>query len=510
VSGRKIVTRLWPLVAFPIAKLVLHLVTIPGYGFFRDEFYYIACSERLDFGYVDHPPLSILVLRIARALAGDSIWTIRAPAALAGAITVLIVGLIARELGGGRFAQSIAMIAAGLAPVSLALNHFYSMNALDLLFWALAALLVARCAKGPSPRLWVALGLVLGLGLQNKISVLWLGFGLFAGFLLTPRVSGLRTAWPWVAGAIAAAVFLPHVLWQVAHDWPTLEFIRNATQEKMVRVTPWDFLKSQISMMNPLAAPLWGAGLAWLLLARETRVFRSLGIAYVAVFLLLALSGSSRAGYLAPAYGWLLPAGGVILERWTGAGRRTWIRVAALGILAGTGAALAPLALPVLPVDTYIVYARALGEEPSTAERKELAELPQFYADMHGWDAVVSTVAEVSGALPPGDRARAVVFAQNYGVAGAVEFLGKKRKLPPAVSGHNNYWLWGPGDSTGEVVVIVGGEEEDHREHCGSVERAAVIECGRCMPYENHNPVFVCRGLKIPPRDLWPRLKHFD
>jgi Dolichyl-phosphate-mannose-protein mannosyltransferase len=498
-----------PLVVFPLAKLVLQLAAIPGYGFFRDEFYYVACSERLDWGYVDHPPLSILLLRVVRSAFGDSIWSIRLPPAVAGALTVLLVGLIARALGGGRFAQSLAMLCAIAAPVYLGLNHFYSMNALDLLLWAATAYVFVRLVERPSPARWLNLGLVLGLGLQNKISVLWLGFGLLVGLGATPFRRELRTPWPWAAAAVAAAVFLPHILWQVANGWPTLEFIRNATQQKMAPVAPTTFVLSQLRMMNWVTAPVWLAGLLWLLMAREGRAFRPLAFVYPTVFAILIASGTSRSGYLAPAYTWLLAAGGVALERSTETTGRAWVRPVALGLVLLGGVLLAPFGLPVLPVEAYVRYGRAMGIVPTTAEKKELAELPQFYADMHGWDRTVETIARIVRSLPAEDQVKAVIFAPNYGVAGAVEFLGRAEGLR-AISGHNNYWLWGPEGATGEIVIVVGGDPDDLREIFGRFEQVATTDCGYCMPYENGMPIFLCREPRVDLRALWPTLKHYD
>jgi hypothetical protein len=499
----------WPLAAFPLAKLVLHLATLQGYGFFRDEFYYVACSERLAFGYVDHPPLSIVILRGVRVLLGDSIWSIRLLPAVAGALTVLLVGLMARAMGGGRFAQSLAMLTLIAAPVHLALDHFFSMNAFDVLFWAAAAYVMVLIARAPSPRRWLALGLLLGLGLLNKISVLWLGFGLFVGLLATPLRRELKTPWPWVAGALAAVLFTPHVVWQLAHGWPTLEFIRNATQHKMAPVSPVGFVRSQLGMMSWVTAPVWLVGLGWLLAAREGRAFRALGFVYLSVFAILAASGTSRPVYLAPAYTWLLAAGGVAMERWTEARSRAWLRPLGLGLVLLGGLVHAPFGLPLLPVDTYVAYARALGVTPSTAEKKALGQLPQFYADMHGWDRTVDQIAGIVRSLPPHERARAVVFAPNYGVAGAVEFFGRKEGLR-ALSGHNNYWLWGPQAETGDVVLVVGGDEAELRGLFARVERVGATDCGYCMPYENAVPLFLCRELRTDLRTLWPRLKHYD
>jgi hypothetical protein len=402
------------------------------------------------------------------------------------------------------------MTAALVAPEYLSLDHFYSMNAFDLFFWALTAYLLVRIVAGGGPRLWLILGVVLGLGLLNKISVLWLGAGVAVGLLLSPERRALRTPWPWAAAGIAAALFTPHLLWQIRQGWPTIEFIRNATGDKMVHVAPLDFLAGQVDMMLPFTLPLWLGGLAFLFLHPAGRKYRLLGWIYLTAFLILMLSGSSRAGYLAPAYTWLFAAGGVGAERLLARPRLASIPDVAVALLLVGGAIVAPLAMPILPVETYIRYARALGEEPSTEERKELGELGQFYADMHGWPEIVATLAGVHGRLPPEEQAGVRVFAPDYGVAGAVDLLGRKQGLPAAISGHNTYWLWGPRGWDGRVLIYVGGSEEGLRARFETVERAATIECGRCMPYENHRPVWICRGLRGPVGEAWSRAKHYD
>jgi len=503
----------WPFVLFPGLKLLIHLFTIPGYGVFRDELYYLACTDRLGWGYVDQPPLSILVLWLVRTFLGEGLWAIRLVPALAGAATVFLVGWIARQLGGGRLAQALAMTAAIAAPIYLALDHFYSMNALDLLFWAAAACVLLRLREDDGLRTWLLLGVVLGLGLNNKISVLWLGFGLAAGLLLTEERRSLKTPGPWVAAGVAFVLFLPHLIWQVVNGFPTLEFIANATGRKMAEVSPLQFVEGQVDMLRFGVTSLALLGLVVLLVFPAGRMFRLLGWIYVAVFLLLMLNGASRSGYLAPACTWLLAAGGLGFERLVGRVRwPSWRPVAcvlAFGWLVFEGAVVAPFALPVLPVESYIAYAQKLGVVPSTAERKELAELPQLYADMHGWKEKVAAARRVVESLSEEDRAKACLFALNYGVAGALEVLGRG-ELPPVVSGHNSYWLWGPDGCTGEVVVLMGGDEEDHLEHFASVERAGTVDCGYCMPYENHQTIFVARHLNGDLREIWPGLKHYD
>lgn len=502
-----------PLLAFPLGRLILHLFTLRGYGWFRDEFYYLTCADHLAFGYVDQPPLSILVLWLSRSVLGDSLVAVRLIPALAGAATVLLTGLIARELGGGRLAQALAMSAALVAPIYLGVQHFYSMNALDLVVWPLAAWLLLRVLREPKLGRWAALGLVLGLGLQNKISVLWLGAGLLVGFLASRERRHLATRGPWLAGVLAALIFLPYVLWQIPNDWPTLEFMANATGQKMAFKAPFDFFTEQILVMGPLSFPLWIGGLGLLLFRKGENDGRILGWTWLAVFILLAASGTSRASYLAPANTWLLAAGGVL---WEGVFRRlgeragTIVGACATTLVLMAGVLLMPMAIPVLPVERYVEYAAQLGIAPSTDEKQELAKLPQFYADMHGWQSIVDRVADIVDALPVEDRRRVAIFTGNYGEAGAIDRLGRDRGLPRAISGHNNYWLWGPGGATGEVVVVFGGEREPLLKVYEDVELGGRTNCDYCMPYENDVPLWIARGRKPPFEDAWLRIKHYD
>ncbi len=515
---------IWPLIVFPTLKLVVQLATLGGYGIFRDELYYIACSERLAWGFVDHPPFSVAMLALARALFGDSLAVMRLLPALAGTALVLLIGLIARRLGtyhlttrGSLAAQILAMTAAVLVPTYLGSHHIFSMNAFDQLIWAAVAyvLIGITTRAGAQQASWIVLGVLLGVGLLNKISVLWLGLGLGVGLLLTPQRVALRQRGPWLAAAIAGLLFLPHVIWQARHGWPTREFMANATGQKMLAVSPGAFISGQIDMLGglPMASLAW-LGLVYLLAAPDARRFRMLGWIYVTVATLLMLNGTSRPIYLAPATTWLLAAGSVactsLLLRIRRPALRHAIAAIAFTSFVVRGALAVPFGLPILPIEGYIAYAERLGVAPSTEERKAIGVLPQFFADMHGWQAKVDAARQVVEALPPADRARACLFAQNYGVAGALEHLGSG-VLPPVISGHNNYWLWGPGICTGEVMIFMGGDAEELRMLFEEVEPATTLDCGYCMPYENQQTIFVARRPRQPMSELlWTSAKHYD
>ncbi|MEX2115371.1 MAG: glycosyltransferase family 39 protein [Bacteroidota bacterium] len=496
------------LIAF--LKLTFHLAVnaLSAYGYFRDEFYYLACSDRLDWGFVDHPPLSIAILTVIRAVLGDSLVAVRLLPALAGAVTVYLAGLMARELGGGTFARILAAIAAFAAPILLGMNSIYSMNSFDFLVWSLTAYVLIRIIKTGNQQLWMLLGALLGVGLMNKIGVMWLGAGIALGLLISHR-SWLTTRGPWIAGEIALLLFLPYVVWNVANDFAHLEFIRNATSEKYSSLTAVKFILEQILLQNPVSLPLWIGGLWFFFFSDSGKQFRILGIMYATAFAILVINQQSKAEYLSPAYPMLFAGGAVWFEQAL-KGKAAILRPMYVGLVAVSGAILSPLAAPVLPVESYIAYANMLGIKPSTAENKELAELPQFYADMFGWEELAATVITVNGNLSPDEKKRSVIYTQNYGEAGAIEFFGKSYGITRVISGHNNYYLWGPGTDSIDVVIIVGGDPEDHRQNFESVELVARSKCRYCMPYENNLPIFVARKLKRPVREVWPFTKNFS
>ena len=319
------------------AKLVLHLLAVHQYGYFRDELYYLASTEHLAWGYVDHPPLSIALLAAIRAVLGDSLLAIRIVPALVGSATVFLTGNLAQRLGGGAFAQALAALAALFAPQFLGTNHFYSMNTFDLFFWAVAIWFLLEALDKGTSRAWISLGVTLGLALLNKISALWLCGGIALALLLTPYRRVLLRPWPAVAALVAALLFLPHILWQVREGWPTLEFMRNATTIKMSESSPLDFLLEQVLTMNPGSAPIWIAGALFGILGFHGPRGRVLGWIYVAVLVLLIAAGRSRASYLAPAYPMLFALGACSVERAASRARMGWLRTAtaALVILGG-------------------------------------------------------------------------------------------------------------------------------------------------------------------------------
>ena len=364
-----------------LAKLLVHLLTNGNYGYFRDEFYYIAASERLDFGYLEFPPLVALVTAFSRLMLGDSPVALRLLPTLAGALVVVLAGLMARELGGGRFAQGLAGLATLVAPNFIVMGTFLSMDAFDQLFWVSAAYVLLLILKRDQPSLWLLFGLIAGLGLLTKLSMLSFGFAVFVALLLTQSRRHLLTPWPWLGGAIGIAFLLPYVFWQIEHGWPTLEFWENYG-EKVDPASPLEFLVEQIVTMHPLTLPIWIMGLYYYLFSSAGRPYRSLGWIYVVLFVLFVIQ-NAKFYFLAPAYPMLF-AGALTIERFVQRRGWGWIRPAYAATLVVGGMVVAPLvAVPALPVETLAkITGGAGGDAGVEVETREVGELPQQFADV--------------------------------------------------------------------------------------------------------------------------------
>jgi len=497
--------------ALVLANLALHLVSVSwlAYGYMSDELYYLDSTARLAWGYVDHPPLSLAVLKLMRSAFGDSLLAVRLLPSVLGASLVWIAALLARELGGGRTAQWLAALATAATPLFLGVTSFYSMNAIELFLWALASLCVARLVNTGDSKLWIVLGVVLGLGLLNKISMSWFGLGLGVGLILTRQRRWLATPWPWLAAAIAFAMFVPHVFWQLEHDWPTLEFMRNAASEKMIPKTPIQFLSDQLLVMNPLFAPLWLAGLLYFFRQADGRHHQVQAWIWLSVCGLLMLSGSARANYLGPAYVALFAGGGVAFERVARSRRARWLPAASSTVLVIAGAATAPLGLPLLSPERFVAHSEALGIALPVEERMEFGPMPLHFALRFGWPELISAVEAAQATLTPDEQDRAVVLGGWFGDTGAVNFFGPERGLPPAISAHNNYWIWGPAEGRGDVLLAIAHDDSWLSQHFRQVTAEADVDCPWCLPRVDRLRVYVARDPDVPLADLWRDLKHY-
>jgi len=490
---------------------LIHMLVSGRYGYFVDELYYLACSHHLDWGYVDQAPLIAVVTWLERVTLGDSLPALRFLPALAAGMKVLLTGLIARELGARRYALALACVAVIVAPLYLGIDSLLTMNAFEPCIWMGCVLIVLKIFHGASPKLWLLFGLVAGIGLQNKHSTLLFGFGLFVGLVLTKQRRHFAQPWIWLGGLIAFLVFLPNLVWEIHRNFPTIELLRNVQASGRNTELNWmTFILTQAFIMHPLSAPLWMAGLWHLLRDRTGTGLRVLGWAFL-VILLCMLTLHGRIYYMAPAYPMLFAAGAIVFQDGVEGHSWSWLKPAYIAALVITGAIFAPFAyFPMLMVNQYIAYSKFMHLAPPKLENHEQGPLPQLYADQFGWKEMARVVADAFFKIPPGERQRCAIFGQNYGQAGAIDFFGVKMGLPPALSGHQNYYYWGPRGYTGECMIVMGDRYEALSGKFASVERVGTVYHPLSMPYE-HFDVYLCRRPKfgtLP--QVWPKLKNWD
>lgn len=490
-------------------KLLLHLYAGSHYGYFPDELYFIACSDHLAWGYVDLPPLIAVLLKTARALFGDSLQAIRLFAALAGAANILLAGRIARELGGGRYAQGLTALAVLMASANLSMDHYMSMNAFEPLFWMGFAFVVIRIINTGNQKLWLWAGLIAGIGLNNKYSMAFFCLGAVVGLVLTRERRAFLQPWIWLAALLAFFLTLPNLMWNIQHHFPFLELMANIRRSGTnMAFTPLRFLVVQTIFLLPVNLPVWLSGLFWLLFSKEGGRYRVLGYTYLVVFSIMFLP-NGKPYYLLPVYPMLMAAGAVVLEKWFSRPRLQWAKPAFAIILLLFGISGIPFSIPVLSPEAYIRYSTLMHFAPPPIERVRLGPMPHFFADQFGWEEMTRVVAKAFNSLPAEERKKTAIFARNYAEAAAIDFLGKKYGLPHAISGHQNYYLWGPNGYTGESVIAMGLSRQKLESYFITVEDAGTVYHPYSAPSE-HFTVYHCRGLKQPIEAVWPALKNWD
>jgi hypothetical protein len=492
------------------AKFLLHLLTATRYGIFRDEMYYFACSEHMAWGYVDHPPGTVLVAWIARHLFGHSLLGLRLFPALAGAALVWLTGKLAREMGGNRFAQALAALAILPVPFYLILHHWLTNNAFEPLIWMGCIWCVLRAIDTGEERYWLWFGVLAGVGFETKYSIAFLLAGILAGAVLTPERRILKSRDLWLGALACALLALPNLLWQIHNHYPFLELMHNVRASgRDVARGPVAFILDQAANMNPILFPLWLGGLLWLLIARGAKRYRLLGWTFViTVGLFIVLKGKNY--YVAPIYPMMFAAGAVGFERVTSCRPKLlWTRNAYPVLVVIALALLAPLTMPLLSPEGYLAYQKKLGIKPASAEHQNNGPLPQYFADEFGWEPMVQQVARVYHSLSPEEQANAAIFSNGWGEAAAVDFFGPKYGLPKAISPHNQYWIWGPRNYTGEIVIVLRSSGRGDRDHFQRVQDVGAVQ----EPYARRDEwfhIWLCRGLKLNLKDAWSNLKHYD
>jgi hypothetical protein len=490
------------------ALLIFHCYFNNRYGYFRDEFNYLSSGEHLAWGYVDQPPLLPFLVRISREVLGDSLRAIRFLPALAISLTIVLTALIAREFEGRRFALLLTAITLVIAPIYLSDGTLVTTNCLEPLLWMLCAYFAMMAVKRDA-RHWILFGVFAGLGLQEKYSIAIFCFSLIAGLLLTKERRVLFNRWLLLGGLIAFLIFLPNLIWNFQNDWPFLQLMRNIRADNRdVQLSLVEFVTQQVLLIHPLNAPVWVTGLLSLFLAKRLKPFRFLGWSYlISLASFVVLKGKNY--YLAPIYPMLLAAGAVMIEALVVRVRQFWLEPLMVIVLLAGGAYLAPLVVPVFSEDRFISYMNGLPFKlPRTEHSHEGASLPQHYADQFGWEELTAMTAVAWSRLTPEERKDCGIFAQNYGQAGAIDFFGPRYGLPPALSGHQTYFLWGPRGYSGNCMIVIDDDREDltalfeHVEWVGESDNRYALE---------HNiSVWLCKGAKFGKlSDLWPRVKKW-
>jgi hypothetical protein len=496
--------------AFALAKLLLQFAltlwtTHIGYGYFRDEFYYIACGHHLAWGFVDHGPIVALQARLGELLFGESVFGIRVLSAVAGAATVFLTGALVWAMGGRRPAQSLAMFAVLLAPQYIGADGFLSMNSYEPVFWILCALALCLMLRGGSQKLWwIVFGLSAGVGLLNKPSMTFFLIAVGLGLLCTGARRVLWSRWVPVGIALMFAIALPNVIWQIHNHWPTLEFLRNGRDGgKNTVLDPLHFFLAQFAMLGPLNVLVWMAGLVALLRAKSIRDGRWLGLTYLFFYVIMnALHAKDY--YLEGIYPALFAAGGIAWEHRYALSRRVFAeRVIAFPVLESillvTSLLILPMASPVMAPAAWVRYTAALHLRTIDSETSSTGPMPQFYADRFGWDEEVNAVLKAYRSLTPPQRQSVCIFGSDYGLAGAIDFLapGHEPGLPPAISGQNSYWMWGThGCNANTAIAIVSDSQSALETKYDSVQLIGGITNPYAMPFERRRHIWLLRGRK--------------
>jgi hypothetical protein len=499
--------------AIAATVFVAHVVaSVAGpYGYFRDELYFIDCGRHPAFGYVDQPPI-VPLLAAASQLFGRNLFLLRAMPALAHAalvvVTASLAGLVADVLGErARAARVMAAASIALAPMYLGLHSTLNTTCFEPLAWTFIAYAAARSALLDERRWLVRLGIVAGIALEAKYAVPFFLAPLVLGLALGPSRRVLLTREAALGVVAAVAIALPSIVWQVAHGLPFRELLHAASHGKNTVVPPLAFLVNQVMVMNPVLAPLWIGGIGWALVSRRLAPVRFLAVAFAGVLLeMMLLHGKDY--YVAPAYGVAFSLGAVGAARLL---RSVAARCVYLVLVAGVAVVAVPSSMPVLPPETLARFVVATHTQPQAQENNQKgAALPQLMADMMGWKELETAVAGIWRALPPEERARTTIITGNYGEAGAINLYGPDDGLPRAVSGHNQYFLWGPGDEDPRVILRVNGKMESWQDDCDELTVPARFGGPYVMPYERDRPILQCRGVRPSLRAMWPDFKHYE
>jgi hypothetical protein len=479
----------WAVLAVAGLMVAVLLAVSGAYGFHGDEMYFVVAGQHPAFGYVDQPPLTPLLSAASVALLGVSPTAVRVLPALEMGLIVILVALIAGDLGGSRRAQVLAAVTAAISGY-LGAGHLDTTTDPDLLAWALVVWLLVKLLAGGDRRLWLVVGVVTGIGLENKDTLLFLGAGLAVGLVIARRWDVVRSPWAWAAIGIALLLWAPNLVWQAANGWPQLtmaQAISGYAGDNRGQFVPLLWL-----FTGPFLFPVSAAGLIWMLRTKEAAPWRAIGSAALIALVLVYLTGG-KAYYVLGSVPIFMAAGAIVTDRWLARGHFRF-KVGSFATAAVlSGALIALLTLPVLPVATF-----AKSSLPAT--------VPDT-ANQFGWPQFVATVQGTVAALPADERAHAVILTNDYSEASPLVLLGSG--LPPIYSGHNAYWAWGPPPPDRTVVIHVGDwRPADYGQFFTGCQVVATVDNGLGIQNgEQGDAVTVCTGLRASWTVMWPELR---
>jgi hypothetical protein len=482
--------------------LAIHLAVNAQYGYFRDELYFIVCGRTPAWGYVDQPPLVPLIAAFIDRAAPASLLALRTLPAVMAALLIAATVAFVRFLGGRAFAQWIAGLCVLLAPIDLVWGLFLFTDLFLPLAWLGCAALLIRMLRTGDPRGWVPFGIIVGLALWSKYLILFDLAALAAALPFSPLRRTLITPWPYLGALAALAIISPNVVWQWRHGWPFIE-LGAAAGDKNVALPLPAYLMSQVVLLNPGAAIVWIAGLIAVAFSPQWRLYRIFGLQW-AVLMVIEVGTHGKDYYAASLYPPLFAFGAMAIEGWVG---QVGVRSALAVLVVAFGSVGAPMAIPILPIDRFVAYQHALGFEQPARETGPKSALPQIFADQFGWREMAKAISDAYWALPEAERTKAVFAANNYGEAAAVDVFGDR--LPPSISGHNNYFIWGPRGHDGEVLIRVTHDPDEENRRCTSTEIVGKIENPYAMPAENHLSLLICRGWNRPLIANWAQFKNY-
>lgn len=484
-----------------LALFLLHMFTNHQYGFHQDELVVLDNANNLDWGFVEYPPLTPFLARVGLTLFGLSLVSARTFAALAHSIVLVLTGLMARELGGRRSAQILAALGAVIAPIALIQGALIQYVTFDFLWSVLIAYLVIHLLKSEDPRRWIPIGAVIGLGMMTKYTMVMFVAGLVGGVLLTDARRYLRSPWLWGGVALSLLIFLPNLIWQIQHNFISLEFLSgiHARDVRIGRAEGY-IIEQFIFCSNPFAIPLWISGLIYYFRGEPGRRYRLIGWMYVIPFFIYLFT-QGRSYYLAPAYPMLIAAGAVVwqarLDQLPAEKSRrslgtTWIGLAIGAVIS------AALALPIAPINSWLWNITS--------------EVHDTFTEQIGWPEFIQTVAGIYENLPEREKARAGIFAAENDEAAALNLYGPQYGLPKAISGSDTFWLRGYSDPPPETLIIVGYSQAEVASVFEQCELAGTITNPYGVENDLRSPstIFVCRGLRLPWPELWNMAKRYS